>query len=118
MQGNHAAKASVDIALHDLVGKLSGKPLFKIFGLNPQKTPFTSFTIGLDTPEIVRQKVAEAAPYRILKVKLGRDNDREMIEVIRSSTDKPLCVDVNQGWKDKKHTAQKPHRSIHPRIMA
>ena len=101
MPGNYAAKASVDIALHDLTARLLGKPLYKVLGLNADKTPNTSFTIGLDTPEIVRQKVAEAEPYRILKVKLGRDNDREMIEVIRSSTDKPLCVDANQGWKDK-----------------
>jgi len=98
---NYAAKASVDIALHDLIGKLVGEPFYRLFGLNPAKTPLTSFTIGLDTPEIIRQKVAEAQDYMILKVKLGRDNDREMIEVIRSVTDKPLCVDVNQGWKDR-----------------
>jgi L-alanine-DL-glutamate epimerase-like enolase superfamily enzyme len=106
MAGNYAAKASVDIALHDLIGKLVGKPLYRLFGLNPQKTPLTSFTIGFDTPEIVKQKVAEAEAYRILKVKLGRENDREMIDVIRSSTDKPLCVDVNQGWKDKKYALE------------
>lgn len=109
MPGNYAAKASVDIALHDLMGKLVGKPLYRLFGLNPQKTPLTSFTIGLDTPEIVKQKVAEAAAYRILKVKLGRDNDKEMIEVIRGLTDKPLCVDANQGWKDKKYALEMAH---------
>jgi L-alanine-DL-glutamate epimerase-like enolase superfamily enzyme len=109
MPGNYAAKASVDIALHDLMGKLVGKPLYRLFGLNPQKTPLTSFTIGLDTPEIVKQKVAEAAAYRILKVKLGRNNDKEMIEVIRGLTDKPLCVDVNQGWKDKKYALEMAH---------
>ncbi len=101
MPGNYAAKASVDIALHDLTGKLLGAPWYKMFGLNPSHTPMTSFTIGLDAPEIIKQKVAEAEPYRVLKVKLGRDNDREMVEVIRSLTDKPLCVDVNQGWKDR-----------------
>jgi L-alanine-DL-glutamate epimerase-like enolase superfamily enzyme len=106
MPGNYAAKASIDIALHDLIGKLIGKPLFRIFGLNPEKTPFTSFTIGLDTAEVVKKKVAEAEPYKVLKVKLGRDNDREMIEVIRSCTDKPLCVDVNQGWKVKEHALE------------
>jgi L-alanine-DL-glutamate epimerase-like enolase superfamily enzyme len=103
MPGNHAAKASVDIALHDLIGKLVGEPFYRLFGLNPAKAPLTSFTIGLDAPEVIKQKVAEAEPYRILKVKLGRDNDREMVEVIRSLTDKPLCVDVNQGWKDRSH---------------
>jgi L-Ala-D/L-Glu epimerase len=99
--GNHAAKAAVDIALHDLVGKLMNQPWYRIWGLNPGKTPDTSFTIGIDTPEVVREKVREAAPFRILKVKLGQKNDREMIETIRSETDKPLCVDVNQGWTDR-----------------
>jgi L-Ala-D/L-Glu epimerase len=100
--GNTAAKAAVDIALHDLTGKIMGQPWYKIWGLSAEKTPVTSFTIGIDTPEVVRQKVKEAAEFKILKVKLGRENDREMIETIRSVTDVPLCVDVNQGWKDKK----------------
>lgn len=109
MPGNYAAKASIDIALHDLAGKLVGEPCYRLFGLNPAKTPFTSYTIGLDTPEIVKQKVEEAEPYSILKVKLGRDNDREMIEVIRSVTDKPLCVDVNEGWTDKNQALEMAH---------
>ena len=99
--GNPAAKASIDIALHDLVGKLIGQPWHKIWGLNPEKTPYTSFTIGIDKPEVVRQKVKEAEQYKILKVKLGLDNDKEMIETIRSVTDKPIRCDVNQGWKNK-----------------
>jgi len=107
--GNYAAKASVDIALHDLVGKLMGKPWFRIRGLDPEKTPFTSFTIGIDTPEVVRQKVAEAEPYKILKVKLGPGNDKEMIETIRSVSEKPLCVDVNQGWKDRNYALEMAH---------
>jgi L-alanine-DL-glutamate epimerase-like enolase superfamily enzyme len=101
MPGNTAAKAAVDIALHDLVGKILKQPWYKIWGFDPSDTPHTSFTIGIDTPEIVRQKVAEAAPYKILKVKLGLATDREMIETIRSVTDRPLCVDVNQGWTDR-----------------
>ena len=99
--GNPAAKASVDIALHDLVGKLINQPWYKIWGLNPDKTPYTSFTIGIDKPEVVRQKVKEAEQYKILKVKLGLENDKEMIETIRSVTDKPIRCDVNQGWKNK-----------------
>jgi L-alanine-DL-glutamate epimerase-like enolase superfamily enzyme len=99
--GNYAAKASFDIALHDLAGKIAGLPWFRMWGLNPEKTPFTSFTIGIDTPEVVRGKTREASAYKILKVKLGRDNDREMIETVRSVTDVPLVVDVNQGWTDK-----------------
>ena len=100
--GNYAAKAAVDIALHDLVGKMIKQPWHKIWGLNPDKTPSTSFTIGIDTPEVVKEKVKEADIYKILKVKLGRDNDKEMIKTIRSVTNKPICVDVNQGWTDKK----------------
>lgn len=99
--GNRAAKASVDIALHDLVGKIMEQPWHKIWGLSAEDTPNTSFTIGMDTPQVVIEKTKEAAEFKMLKVKLGRENDREMIETIRSVTDVPLCVDVNQGWKDK-----------------
>jgi L-alanine-DL-glutamate epimerase-like enolase superfamily enzyme len=99
--GNKAAKASVDIALHDLVGKMMKQPWYKIWGYDPSKTPSTSFTIGIDTPEIIRQKVKEADIYKILKVKLGRDTDKMMIETIRKITDKPISVDINQGWTDK-----------------
>jgi len=100
--GNYAAKASVDIALHDLMGKILDVPLYKLWGLDPGHTPNTSFTIAIDTPGVVRQKVEEATGFRILKVKLGGGNDREMINTVREITDVPLCVDVNQGWKDKK----------------
>ncbi len=101
MPGNCAAKAALDIALHDLVGKIMGQPWYKIWGFDSADTPNTSFTIGIDTPEVVRQKVAEATPYKILKVKLGHETDKEMIETIRAMTQVPLCVDVNQGWTDK-----------------
>jgi len=99
--GNPAAKASIDIALHDLVGKLMGQPWYNIWGYDAAKAPCTSFTIGIDTPDVVRQKVREAAEFKVLKVKLGRANDHEMIETIRSVTDKPLTADANQGWKDR-----------------
>ncbi len=100
--GNYAAKASVDIALHDLVGKLMKQPWFRIWGLNPESTPNTSFTIGIDKPEVVKEKVREASPYKILKVKLGQGNDKEMIQAVRSVTNTLICVDVNQGWTDRK----------------
>lgn len=100
-EGNRAAKASVDIALHDILGKIMGQPWYKIWGLSPEKTPCTSYTIGIDSADVVRQKVAEAEPYKVLKVKMGLDNDRETVEVIRSMTDRPICVDANQGWNDK-----------------
>ena len=107
--GNYAAKASVDIALHDLTGKIMKQPWYKIWGLDPLKTPATSFTIGIDKPDVVRVKVREAMPYKILKVKLGKGNDKEMIETVRSETDKPLCVDINQGWTDKKMALDMVH---------
>ena len=98
---NRAAKASVDIALHDLLGKIMGQPWYKIWGLNPEKAPSTSFTIGIDKADVVRQKVDEAAPYNVLKVKMGLDNDKELVDIIRSKTDRPICVDANQGWSNK-----------------
>ncbi len=100
---NTAAKASVDIALHDLTGKMLNRPWYEIWGFSPEKAPDTSYTIGIDTPETVRQKVREAAGYKILKVKLGADNDVEMIEAVRSATGVPICVDVNQGWTNRQH---------------
>ena len=100
--GDTAAKAAVDIALHDLVGKLLGAPWYKIWGLNKDKAPSPTFTIGIDTAEVVKQKTRECAnKFNILKVKLGRENDKEMIETIRSVTNLPIAVDVNQGWKDR-----------------
>ena len=102
-ENNAAAKASIDIALHDLVGKLIGQPWWKIWGLNKEKTPSTFYTIGIDAPDVVREKTKEALKFDILKVKLGRDkkSDREMIEAVRDVTDKPIAIDANQGWKDK-----------------
>lgn len=100
--GDSAAKAAVDIALHDLVGKLLGAPWYRIWGLDPSKAPDTTFTIGIDTPEVVREKTRECADrFNILKVKVGLDNDKEMIRTIREITDLPIAVDANQGWKDR-----------------
>lgn len=101
--GNTAAKAAVDIALHDWIGQKLGAPWYRIWGLDPAKAPVTSFTIGIDTPEIVRQKTREAAPYKIIKVKLGRDlaTDRQLIDAIRDVTATPITVDANQGWRDR-----------------
>lgn len=100
--GDGAAKAAIDIALHDLVGKLIGLPWWRIWGLDSSKTPDTTFTIGIDTPDIVREKTRECADkFNILKVKVGLDNDKEMISTIREITDLPLAVDANQGWKDR-----------------
>lgn len=108
-QANTAAKASLDIALHDLLGKLMEQPWYKIWGYDPADTPDTSFTIGIDTAEIIRKKVAEATPYKLIKVKLGLDNDREIIHTIREVTDTPICVDINQGWKNREQALEMTH---------
>lgn len=101
--GDSAAKAAVDIALHDLVGKVIGAPWHRMLGLNPEKTPNTTYTIGIDTDEMVKLKTLEVAgQFKILKVKLGTPRDREMIRAIREVSDLPIAVDVNQGWKNKK----------------
>ncbi len=97
--GNRAAKAAIDIALHDLTSRIMGQPWHRIYGLDAEKAPCTSYTISNDTPEVLAQKMAEAEPYRIWKVKMGVPGDRELIETIRRHTDRPLCVDANQGWK-------------------
>lgn len=102
--GDTAAKAAIDIALHDLVGKLLGASWYRIWGVDKAKAPSTTFTIGIDTPEVVREKTLEVAgQFNILKVKLGRENDKQMIETIRSVSDLPIAVDANQGWTDKKY---------------
>lgn len=106
---NTAAKAAVDIALHDLIGKILGKPFYKIWGLNPALIPATSYTIGIDTEEVVRKKVMEADQFKILKVKLGLETDKMIIDTIRQCTDRPLCADVNQGWKNKEQALEMSH---------
>lgn len=98
---NTAAKASIDIALHDLVGKILNKPWHLLFGVSNDTMPETSITIGIDKIDVIKQKVKEAEGFKTLKVKLGSNNDKEIIKAIRETTDKPICVDVNQGWNDK-----------------
>ena len=109
-EGNAAAKAAVDIALHDLVGKLLQAPWYRIWGLDKAKAPSTTFTIGIDTPEVVRQKTKECADqFNILKVKLGSDHDKQLIETIRSVTQLPIAVDANQGWNDRQQALDMIH---------
>ena len=109
-ENNRAAKASIDIALHDLLGKIMGQPWYKIWGYNPEKTPVTSFTIGIDTPEVVRQKVEEARPYKLIKAKMGLDQDQATINIINEMMpDVPICVDCNQGWNNKEYALEMCH---------
>jgi len=97
---NFAAKAGVDIALHDLVGKILNVPLYKYLEISPAEKRFTSYTIGISEDEELTVKIREASQFKFLKIKLGTGNDREIVERIRSITSVPLFVDINQGWKD------------------
>ena len=100
--GESPAKAAIDIALHDLIGQLVEQPVYRLYGLNSRKCPSTSFTIGIDTPEVVKEKTIECAgKFNVLKIKVGRPTDKEMVESIRSVTNLPLVVDANQGWTDR-----------------
>lgn len=107
VDGEWAGKAAIDIALMDWVGQKLGIPLYTYFGLDPKDTPLTTFSIGIDTPEITRQKTREAADYPILKVKVGLATDEPTIEAVRSVTKKPLRVDANEGWKSKEEAVRK-----------
>ncbi len=98
---NYAAKSAIDMALHDRLGKKLDAPLYQLWGLDPKATPLTTFTIGIDEPEIMQQKVREAEPYPLLKVKLGTDRDLELIRALREVTDKPIYVDANTAWTPK-----------------
>lgn len=104
--GNPAVKAAIDIALNDLNGKILDQPCYKIFGSDPEKMPVTSYTVGIDTPEVIREKLKDADAFKVIKVKLGRDNDKELIKTIRSVTNLPLYVDANQGWSDRKQAIE------------
>jgi L-alanine-DL-glutamate epimerase-like enolase superfamily enzyme len=101
---NTAAKAAVDIALHDLVGNIMGQPWWKIWGFNPDDCPNTSYTIGYDaSDDMVNEKIEEASWTKVIKVKLGmtEKEDKRMINLIRAKTDTVICIDANQGWRDK-----------------
>lgn len=103
----NCARCALDIAIMDWVGKKLNIPLYKLWGLDKSRTPQTSFSIGIDTPEVIKRKVRDAEKYPLLKVKVGKDNDEEIIEAVRSVTDKPIRVDANEGWKSKEVALEK-----------
>ncbi|MCL6546297.1 MAG: dipeptide epimerase [Bryobacteraceae bacterium] len=109
LPGQYAAKAAIDIALVDWLTQRLGVPLYRYLGLDPRDTPVTTFSIGIDTPEITRQKVREAAAFPVLKIKVGLATDEETIAAVRAETSKPLRVDANEGWKDKEEAVRKIH---------
>lgn len=104
--GNTAIKAAIEIALNDINGKILQKPCYEIYGANPLKMPLTCYTIGIDRPEVIKEKVADAVGFKVLKVKLGSANDKEIIQTIRSVSNLPLYVDANQGWNDRKQAIE------------
>ncbi|MGD9898330.1 MAG: dipeptide epimerase [Calditrichaceae bacterium] len=107
ISGQSCAKAALDIALMDWIGKSAGLPLYQLFGLNPDRIPGTSFSIGIDTKENVIRKVKNALDFPVLKIKVGYDGDEEMVTWVRSITDKPIRVDANEGWKSKETALEK-----------
>jgi len=105
---NPSARAAISMALHDLVGKKLGVPVWKIFGVEPAGA-VSSFTIGIDTPEIMRQKVQEAAAYKNLKVKVGTPRDEEVLKIVRDGAPHAnIRVDANTGWTAKQAVAALP----------
>jgi L-alanine-DL-glutamate epimerase-like enolase superfamily enzyme len=98
---NPSAKAAVDMALYDLVGKLLGVPVYKLLGLNPDRTPQTSFTIGIDTPENMAKKALLATDYPMLKIKVGTPHDLDNLKAIREVSSATIRVDANTGWTPK-----------------
>jgi L-alanine-DL-glutamate epimerase-like enolase superfamily enzyme len=107
IEGQYAGKAALDIALMDWIGQKLRIPLYRYFGLDANDTPITTFSIGVDTPEITRQKVREAEAFPVLKIKVGLQTDEATIEAVRSVTQKPLRVDANEGWKDREEAVRK-----------
>ena len=107
IEGQWAAKAAIDIALMDWVGQKFGVPLYRYFGVDAGDAPVTTFSIGIDTPEITKQKVREAEPFPVLKIKVGLDKDESTIEAVRSVTKKPLRLDANEGFKSKEEAVRK-----------
>jgi L-alanine-DL-glutamate epimerase-like enolase superfamily enzyme len=105
--GQYAAKAAIDIALMDWVGQKLGIPLYRYFGLNPAEAPITTFSIGIDTPEKTREKVREAEPFPVLKIKVGLDKDEATMDAVRSVTRKPLRLDANEGFRTKEEAVRK-----------
>ncbi len=107
VEGQYAAKAALDIAMMDWIGQKLGVPLYRYLGLDAADAPLTTFSIGIDTPEMTRKKLEEAAQFPVLKIKVGLDTDEATMETVRKFTKKPLRVDANEGWTDKEEAVRK-----------
>lgn len=97
-KGNYAAKAAINMALFDLVGKKLSLPVYQILGIKIERSLFTSFTIGIDSVDVIEEKVRVALNFPVLKVKLGTNYDYKIIERIRRITNCPFRIDANEGW--------------------
>jgi len=95
---NGGAKAGIDIALHDLVGKRLGIPVYELLGLSPDLPP-TDFTLGIDEPDVVAERAKRAAHFPALKIKVGGAKDLATLEAVRSVFSGPIRVDANTGWE-------------------
>ena len=98
---NTAAKAGIDIALCDLLSKAQSKTVFEYFGFDAPVPRSTSVTISIGDLDLISQKLDEFSDFNILKIKLGHENDKKIITTIRNYSNKPMVVDVNQGWTDR-----------------
>jgi len=107
LPGQVCAQAALDMAILDWVGGKLKTPLSRLLGLDAGKAPVTTFSIGIDTPEVIKQKVEEAKDFPVLKIKVGRDNDAQILAAVREATDKPLRVDANEGWKTREQALEK-----------
>lgn len=105
-KANNAIKAAFDIALHDLYAKKNNITLAQYFNVDESKMPETSFTIGIDSVDVIKKKLKDAEPFSRIKVKLGTDNDKEIINVIRKNTSKEIVVDANRGWQNKEYASR------------
>ena len=106
---NTFTKAAIDIALHDLTTKLQGKALREIWSLETHDPVLSTFTIGIGTPGEMEQKIRSQPDFQMYKLKLGTENDREIVDAYLSVSDKPFCVDANQGWEDKHEAIEMTH---------
>jgi len=104
--GNNAAKAAVDLALHDWYGKKHNIPMYQYFRSNPLEMPATSFTLGIDSIDVLKEKIKDTEPFHHIKIKLGSENDKEIVEHIRNLTSKEILVDANRGWKTKEQAVE------------
>jgi len=94
---NGGAKCALDIGLHDLAGKVTGRPVHELLGL-PATMPPTDFTLGLDEPAVVAERARRASAFPALKIKCGGPADLDTLRAVRGVYDGPIRVDANTGW--------------------